>query len=95
MRENEKSDAYASGGAVMQGGVSAPAEALVGREAAGALAFEEEDALVEGVVVVLAVAGDRRLREEEQEKEEKGAKKRNIPLENQTVSRHFLLRPKK
>lgn len=60
----------------MQGGVAAPTEALVGREAAGALAFEEENALAEGVVVVVAAAGDRRLREEEQEEEdeEKGAK---------------------
>lgn len=47
---------YAGGSAVVKGGVAAPAEALVGGESAGALAFEEEDAFAEGVVVVVAGA---------------------------------------
>lgn len=37
---------YTGGGAVVQSGVAAPTEALIGREFAGALAFEEENALV-------------------------------------------------
>lgn len=48
--------AYASGGAVVQCGVAAPFQALIRGELAGALAFEEEDALAEGVVVVVAAA---------------------------------------
>lgn len=38
----------------MEGGVTAPAQALIGGEFAGALAFEEEDAFAEGVGVVVA-----------------------------------------
>jgi len=37
--------------------VVAPAEALVGGEFAGALAFEEENAFAEGVAVVVAGGG--------------------------------------
>lgn len=38
----------------MQGGVAAPPDPLIWGEPAGALALEEEDALVEGVRVVVA-----------------------------------------
>ena len=48
---------YPGGGAVVQCGVAAPSEALIGGESPGALAFEEEDALAEGVVVVVAGGG--------------------------------------
>lgn len=41
----------------MQCGVTAPVDALVGREFAGALAFEKEDAFAEGVVVVVGGGG--------------------------------------
>ena len=64
--------AYAGGGAVVQCGVAAPFEALIGRELAGALAFEEEDALAEGVVVV--VAGADWLEKQEQREDECCAK---------------------
>ena len=48
---------YSGGGAVVQCGVAAPSETLIWREFARALAFEEEDAFAEGIVVVVR-AGD-------------------------------------
>lgn len=51
----------------MEGRVAAPFEALVGRETAGALAFEENDAFAEGVMVVVLGGGRRRKEEEEEE----------------------------
>ena len=42
----------------MQGGVAAPLDALIWRELARALAFEEENALAQSVVVVMAAAYD-------------------------------------
>lgn len=48
----------------MNGGVSAPSEALIGGEPAGALAFEEENAFAKGIVVVMLSGG--RSREEEE-----------------------------
>ena len=54
MRKCGGNGSYAGGSAVVEAGVAAPAEALVGREPAGALAFEEDDAFAEGVVVVVA-----------------------------------------
>lgn len=59
VRTSERANAYSDGGAVVQGGVAAPFEALVGGELAGALAFEEEDAFAEGVVVVVLGGGRR------------------------------------
>jgi len=49
---------YANRGPVVQGRVAAPLDALIWRELAGALAFEEENALAESVVVVMAAAYD-------------------------------------
>lgn len=49
---------YANSRAVMQGGVAAPLDSLIWGELAGALAFEEENALAESVVVVMAAAYD-------------------------------------
>lgn len=59
----------------MQCGVAAPAEALIGRESAGALSFEEEDALAEGVVVVVTCGGDGAEQEEEHGEEAKCGKR--------------------
>lgn len=51
----------------MQGRVLAPAEALVGWKSAGALAFEEKNALAEGIVVVVVSCGSAMAMEEEEE----------------------------
>lgn len=60
-----KEESYSGGGSVVQGGVLAPAEALVGGESAGALAFEEKEALAESVVVVVRAGGALAVEEEE------------------------------
>lgn len=51
----------------MQGRVLAPAEALVGWKSAGALAFEEKNALMEGIVVVVVSCGSALGKEKEEE----------------------------
>lgn len=47
---------YSGGGTVVQCGVVAPSETLVGRKLAGALAFEEEYAFAKSVVIVVSGA---------------------------------------
>lgn len=73
----------------MQCGVAAPFQALIRGELAGALAFEEEDALAEGVVVVVAAAD--RLGKQEEREEQSRPKCGNISREAKGISRHFLL----
>lgn len=82
---------YAGSGSVVQCGVFPPPEALVRGESAGALALEEEDALAEGVAVVMSSGGAMRDREEteegnEEENEGKGPETRR---KTAGVSRHF------
>ena len=57
----------------MDGGVATPFEALVRRESAGALAFEEEDAFSEGIVVIV-LGCCRRRKEKEEENSGSGRK---------------------
>lgn len=45
---------YSGGGAVVQCGVAAPSDTLIGRKLSGALAFEEENAFAKSVVVVVS-----------------------------------------
>ena len=52
----------------MQGGVAAPPDSLIWGELAGALAFEEQNALAEGVMVIMATADDCMERKEYEEK---------------------------
>lgn len=81
----QRSSTYSGCCSVVQCGVAAPSEALIGREFPGALAFEEENALAEGVAVVLS-GGGRAEREQEEEYGEDGeCRKRKL-----SVSRHFL-----
>ena len=56
---------YTNGEAVVEGGVTAPTEALIRWEFPRALAFEEEDAFAEGVGVVVGGGADGGEREEE------------------------------
>jgi hypothetical protein len=55
---------YPGRGAVVEAGVAAPAEALVRREPPRALPLEEEDALVQGVAVIVLRGHRRRGREQ-------------------------------
>jgi hypothetical protein len=65
---------YANSRAVMQGGVAAPLDSLIWGELAGSLAFEEENALAEGVMVIMATADNCMEREEHEERNGSDAK---------------------
>lgn len=80
---------YSGGVSVVQCGVAAPFQALIWGELSGALAFEEEDALAEGVVVVVASADWVQKKGKEEEEGESHAKCGNIPREAEDVWRHF------
>ncbi|KAL3582264.1 hypothetical protein D5086_016596 [Populus alba] len=67
----------------MQGGVAAPPDSLIWWELAGALAFEEENALAEGVMVIMATADDCMEREEYEEKKDYG------PVDRHHVDGHY------
>ena len=48
------SEVNSGSGAIVQGGVAAPPEALIGRELPGALALEEQDAFLQGICVIMS-----------------------------------------
>lgn len=82
-----KTKIYSGGGSVVQCWVSAPPDSLVRRELARALAFEEENAFTEGVVVVMATTRALPEMSYDEEKEEDGGSGKCREVSGN--SRHF------